>query len=132
MALPTWLNPLGSIVEGVGNYFTDKQKFKAELKLAKHTAKVDQIKRGDKAETDYDLQVLQNAATSIIDELMILWILGVVSMLFYAPTAPIALAGFVALSKIPVFFQLIFVGAFISKLGLRFLFTGRQLFGKKV
>ena len=127
----SWLNPIGKIVDGVGSYFTDKQKFKAEITLAKHTAKVARIERGDATERDYDMQVLQNAATTIMDEVLIVWVLVIVSMLFWSPaTAAIAIAGFTALSTAPVFFQIIFVGIFVSKLGLRFMFTGRNLFGK--
>ena len=127
-----WLNPIGNLFEGIGNYFTTKQSNKHDLLMAKHNARVARIERGDNAETDYDLIVLQNAASSIVDELMICWVLGVVTLLFIPAYSATAALGFVALAKVPVWFQTIFVGAFISKLGLRFLFSGRTLFGSKV
>ena len=128
----SWLNPIGKVVEGVGNYFVTKQDNKHNLLMAKHAARVTRIERGDQAEADYDLIVLQNAASTIIDEVMILWILGLVTLLFLPAYSATAALGFVALASVPVWFQTIFVGAFISKLGLRFLFSGRQLFGAKV
>lgn len=128
----SWLNPIGKLVEGVGNYFTTKQSNKHNLLMAKHNAKVARIERGDKAETDYDLIVLQNAASTIIDELMIAWVLVIVTLLFIPSTSAVAAAGFIALGNAPIWFQTVFVGAFISKLGLRFLFSGRQLFGQVV
>jgi len=129
----SWLiSPFKSILEGVGKYFTDKQTNKHEISMAKHNARVDKIKRGDAAETNYDLLALQNAASSCIDEIMILWTLGIVTLLFIPATTDVAAQGFVALGNAPTWFQLVFVGGFISKLGLRFLFNGRALFGKKV
>lgn len=128
-----WLTePLGSMFKGVGNYFNTKQTNKHELQMARHNAKIERIARGDSAETDYDLLVLQNAASTIMDEIMILWLLAVVTCLFIPSLAPYALAGFTQLQAVPVWFQTIFVGAFISKLGLRFLFSGRTLFGKPI
>lgn len=127
-----WLNPIGNLVEGIGKYFTTKQSNKHNLLMAKHNARVARIERGDNAETDYDLIVLQNAASTIMDELMIAWVLVIVTLLFIPATSATAALGFIALAGVPVWFQLIFVGAFISKLGLRFLFSGRQLFGSKV
>jgi hypothetical protein len=133
------LSPLTAIVNKVGDYKIKKQENKAnvvrrtqELEEAKHVAKVDKVKRGDVAEADYDRIAQENARNSIVDELMILWTLTVVTLLFIPYTAPTAIAGFKALEEAPVWFQLIVVGGFISKLGLRFLFSGRSLFGKMV
>lgn len=132
----TLLSPL---IGGVGDYFKDKQQIKAkqkerkdELELLKHQASIERVKQGDLTERDYDLLVLKQSASTVIDEVMIIWVLGLVTCLFIPTLAPYALAGFTALSSVPVWFQTIFVGCFIAKLGLRFLFSGRTLFGKKV
>lgn len=131
--------PFTAIVEGVSTYQTQKQINKEskqrradELEEAKHSAKVEKVKRGDITERDYDLAAMNNAKESIMDEVMITWVLCIVTLLFIPATAPYALAGFTALAQVPTWFQLIVVGGFISKLGLRFLFTGRQLFGGNV
>ena len=132
----TLLSPL---VDGIGGYFKEKQQIKAkqrerkdELELLKHQASIERVKQGDLTERDYDLLVLKQSASTIIDEIMIIWVLTLVTCLFIPTLAPYAIAGFTALGTVPVYFQLIFVGTFIAKLGLRFLFSGRTLFGKKI
>ena len=135
-----WQIPIiDSLVKGVGNYFTDKQQFKAdekirrdEILLAKQTAKLEAVRRGDHIESDYDLLVLEASKSTWIDEVMIIWMLSVVSSLFIPSLAPYAIAGFAGLEAAPLWFSTVFVGCFISKLGLRFLFSGRTLFGKVV
>lgn len=136
----TWFSTLlGPLINGVGNYLKAGQELKAkrlerkdELELLKHKAKIARIERGDNTERDYDLVVLQNAASTIIDEVMIIWTLSIVTCLFIPSLAPYALEGFKQLEQVPMWFSLIVVGAFISKLGLRFLFSGRTLLGKGV
>ncbi len=135
-----WQALIGPIVNSVGGYFTARQTAKAakalrkdELAAAKHNAQVQRIERGDVAEASYDRIAQENARSSYIDELMIIWVFVIVTLLFIPATAPYAVAGFKTLStQVPIFFQTVFVGAFISKLGLRFLFSGRSLFGKVV
>lgn len=131
---------LSPIVDGIGGYFKDKQQIKAakalrkdELLAAKHFAEVDRVKRGDVAETSYDRIALENRKNSMMDEVLILWTLGIVTLLFIPATAPYAITGFKVLAtQIPVFFQLIFIGCFCSTLGLRFLFRGRSILGSIV
>jgi hypothetical protein len=132
-------SPFTAIVTGIGNYATKKQEISAkkeerkdELTQAIHEAAVEKAKRGDKTVEDYDLQVLKNAASTSMDEIMIGWMLIIVTLLFVPATAPIAAAGFIALAEVPIWFQLIVVGSFISKIGFRFIFTGRTLFGKTI
>ena len=131
--------PLEAVVNGVSNYVGKRQERKAkkeqrkdELAQAKHQAQVERIKDKHKATTDYDLQVLENSKTTVMDEVLIFWVMALVSMCFFPVTAAWASAGFATLATLPLWFQLIVVGSFISKLGLRFLFTGRSLFGKVV
>jgi hypothetical protein len=133
------LAPFTSIIDKLGDYQIKKQENKEnksrrthELEEAKHTAKVDRLKRNDNTEMDYDRIAQENAKVSIVDELMITWVLTIVTLLFIPATSEDALAGFKALEQVPTWFQLIVVGGFISKLGLRFLFSGRTLFGKIV
>lgn len=123
----------------VGDYFNKRQDIKAakqerkdKLEQIKFEVKAERIRQGDKTEADYDIMVLQQSVSTIIDEVMIIWVLVIVSCLFIPPLAPYAQAGFDALELVPLWFQLVFVGCFISKLGLRFLFSGRTLFGKTV
>lgn len=135
-----WYSTLfGPLISSIGDYFTTKQKIKAtkteyqfKLEEAKFKAQAARIERGDLAETDYDRMVLENAKYSIADELMIIWVLSIFTTLFIPALAPYAIAGFQNLAGVPVYMQLVFVGAFISKLGIRFLFSGRTLLGKKV
>lgn len=139
----SWLSILGTpfkaLIDGVAAFFNKRQEIAAkseeradELKLAMHKASVERVERGDVTESDYDMEVLRNSKTTIIDEVMIMWVLAVVTCLFVPTLAPYAIAGFASLAGVPLWFQLVFVGCFIAKLGLRFLFSGRTLFGAKV
>lgn len=130
---------ISSIIDGVVGIFKTRQEIKAKqqeradtLEQVKFEAEVEKIKRGDQIEADYDLKAQDNAQHSVIDEVMILWVLSVVTCLFIPALAPYAISGFAALAGVPVWFQTVFVGCFIAKLGLRFLFSGRTLFGKNV
>lgn len=134
-----WWNILTPIVQTVGGIVqthqqakSDKSRRTDELKEAKHKAVVDRITRGDETERDYDMVAQENARNSIMDEIMIFWLLIMVTCLFIPYTAPYAVAGFEMLGTVPTWFQTVFVGAYISKLGLRFLFSGRTLFGQKL
>lgn len=127
------------LFSSISDYFTTKQEIKAKqteyqfkIEEAKFKAQAARIERGDLIESDYDKIVLEQAKTSLADELMIIWILGLVTTLFIPDLAPYAKEGFKNLEEVPVYIQLVFVGAFISKLGLRFLFSGRTLFGKSI
>lgn len=130
---------ISSIVDGVVDIFKSRQEIKAKqreredgLEQAKFEAEVEKIKRGDLVEADYDLKAQDNAQHSIIDEIMIIWMLAITTCLFIPPLAPYAISGFAALAGVPMWFQTLFVGAFVAKLGLRFLFSGRTLFGQNV
>lgn len=130
---------ISSIIDGIVSIFNTRQEIKAKqleredaLEQAKFEAEVEKVKRGDTIESDYDMKVLENAEHSFIDEMMIVWVLAVVTCLFIPSLAPYAIAGFAALAQVPVWFQTVFVGCFIAKLGLRFLFSGRSLFGQRV
>lgn len=130
---------ISSIIDGVVDIFKSRQEIKAKqreredgLEQAKFEADVEKIKRGDQVEADYDLKAQENAQHSIIDEVMILWLMGLVTCLFIPALAPYAVAGFTTMGMIPDWVQVLFVGCYISKLGLRFLFSGRKLFGKEV
>lgn len=135
-----WFSQIFSPFLGaIGDYFKHKQELKAterqyefQLKQAQFEADAARIARGDTIESDYDKLVLQQSMSTIIDEIMIMWVLGIVTCLFIPSLAPYAVAGFVQLETVPLWFQLIFVGCFIAKLGLRFLFSGRTLFGKEI
>lgn len=136
-----WLSLLGSpltaLFSGIGGYFKDRQAIKAtqtkmdgELALAKHNERVARITAGNVTEANYDSIAQDISRHSIVDELMIFWLLCLVTLMFIPPLQPFVITGFTALSaSTPAWFQLCFVGAFISKLGLRFLFSGRALFG---
>lgn len=130
---------ISNIIDGVIGIFKTRQELKAKqqeradtLEQVKFEAEVEKIRRGDQIEADYDLKAQDNAQHSVIDEVMILWVLAVVTCLFIPPLAPYAVSGFAALAGVPTWFQLVFTGCFIAKLGLRFLFSGRALFGKNV
>lgn len=136
-----WLSiltgPFSAIAEKIGDYQIKKQEHKEngarrthELREAKHTAQVDRVKRGDKAEMDYDRVAQENARNSIVDELMIVWVLGIVTLLFIPDYATTAKDGFKALSEVPMWFQFVVLGGFISKLGLRFMFAKSAKFSK--
>ena len=137
--LSWFATPFTSILSGIKEIWVNKQNIAAKEKERADTlaelqfqAKSEAIKRGDLIQADYDTEALKASETSYIDEIMVLWVLAIVTLLFIPATAPTALAGFAALSQAPVWFQTIVVGCFIAKLGLRFLFSGRTLFGKKL
>lgn len=131
--------PFTAIINGISGYFGRSQEIKEnqnrrddELAETLHLAEIERIKRGDETERDYDIMAMENAKASWIDEIMVLWILGIVTALFIPSLSAIAITGFNTLTLVPVWFQTVFVGCFIAKLGLRFLFSGRTLFGSKV
>lgn len=139
----SWLSllakPFTAVIEKVGDYKLQKQENKEhgarrthELAEAKHSATVDRVKRQDKAETNYDLLAMQQKRDTFMDEVLILWTLAIVTLLFIPATATTALAGFTALEKAPLWFQLVFIGCYVSTLGIRFLFSGRGVLGKVV
>jgi len=149
--MPLPIPIIGSLVDSVVGYFTMSKEAKNKIKSIKETAKVNKVKRADdliaakeqaqidktirndNAETGYDLIALENAKVSFFDELMIGWVLCIITMIFIPSMQPYVINGFKALDEhVPTWFQLVFVGGFISKLGLRFLFSGRTLFGGKV
>lgn len=130
-----WWNILTPIVETVGKYVNKRQEIgaakglrKDELIMAKHQAQVARIANGDKVEADYDKTALQNMATTFKDEFLMIWTVGVVTCLFIPTLQETALAGFVALATVPIWFQVAFVGLYISTFGLRFL--SGKMFGK--
>lgn len=135
-----WQIPIiDSLVKGIGSYFTERQRIKSdektrkdEILLAKQTAKLEQIKRGDIVEADYDNLVLEASKSTIIDEVMVIWVLGVMTCLFIPELAPYAIQGFANLALVPTWFSLLVIGCFIAKLGLRFLFSGRTIFSRKI
>lgn len=140
---------IGGLFSGVINYFTmdkkDRNAIKAtkvanaaaqalrsdELDQAKHSAAVSRITNTDKTIADYDLIAQENARHSIVDDILVFWVIGVVSLMFVPDMQPYMIKGFDALNKAPVWFQTLIVGSFISKLGLRFLFSPRKLLGLK-
>jgi len=142
---------IGSLINGVINYFTlsktaknkiqlikeqakiDDVKRDQELKQSEHNAKVKRLAQNDSVEANYDLTALKQSSLTFIDEFMILWVFTIISLLFIPSLQHYAIDGFIAMQKyVPVWFQVVFVGSFISKLGLRFLFSKRTLFGKVV
>lgn len=110
-----------------------ERELEAELKEAKEMAAIERVKNLDATEAKYDIIAQENARNSLIDEIMVLWVLTIVTLIFVPSMQAYVIDGFKALAEyVPVWFQLVFVGAFISKLGLRFLFANRGLFGNKI
>lgn len=122
---------IGKLIDGVSNYMTKRQEIKDnkirrehELAEARHKAEVDRITRADNAEQNYDLIAQENAKNSYADEVLMFWTLTVVTALFFESTQEPVIRGFIALKEhTPWWFQLAFVGIFIAKFGLRFLFA---------
>jgi len=140
---------IGTLIEKGFDYFTlsksakiEKQKLNDQAKInkikradeleqAKHTAQVQRLERQDNTVENYDILALKNAKESWIDELEVIWVLAIITMIFIPSMQEYVITGFKALDKhVPIYFQLVFVGIFISKLGLRFLFRGRSILGK--
>ena len=150
-------NIFSPIATEIGGFFRDRQKLKAkkaerkdELLVAKHTSQVESVKRKDEliaakhaakvakakqrvvAVTDYDNLVVAESRNTIVDEVLIGWTLLIITCLFIPPLALYAQAGFTALGAAPTWFQLCVIGIYIRTLGLRFLFSGRNILGKIV
>lgn len=149
MSLPIPI--IGSLIDSVVNYFTLSKQKRLKLKAlkqqaviaaqerkdklteAKETAAIKRVQSQDQNIADYDRIAQENARTSIIDEIMIVWVLSIVTMIFVPSMQPYVIEGFKSLEEhVPIWFQLVFIGCFIAKLGLRFLFSTRRLFGKDV
>lgn len=125
------LSPITSVITNHQNNKAAEKQRKDELERARHEAKVDRIKRGDETESDYDLEALKQSKNSWADELLIIWLLVIVSLVFIPSLQPFVIAGFEALNTLPYWVEICLVGAFASKLGLRWLISGRTLFNRK-
>jgi len=93
-----------------------------DLKKARLTADIRRIENQDNADADYDQKVLDNRKYTIMDDLLIVFWLGIFIMHFIPNYAPKMAAGWSAIGKAPWWFQFGMLGILVSTLGLMRLF----------
>ncbi|MCG7567084.1 hypothetical protein MHM95_12415 [Pseudoalteromonas sp. CnMc7-15] len=95
-----------------------------ELKVARLKAKTRRIENQENNDTDYDLIVLKNRATSLMDEFVILVFLGLFLAHFVPSLQPYMQGGWKAMgyAGAPWYFEFAVVGILVSTLGLMRLF----------
>jgi hypothetical protein len=103
---------------------SEAQKINNQLSIdaAMAQAKINRLKDQNSADAAYDLLVLENRKTTIMDELLIVFWLGVFAMHFIPKTAPMMADGWAAIMGAPWWFQFGMLGILVSTLGLMRLF----------
>ena len=94
------------------------------LKIARFNAEAKILSNQESNDTDYDLQVLRNRKTTLMDEVIIFTFLGLYIAHFIPKLQPFMASGWKAMgySGAPWYFEFIIVGISVSTLGLMRLF----------
>jgi hypothetical protein len=117
---------VSNVVGGVSDYFKGKQELKKieleadkKIAVAKGEAEVKRLAQQSEQNYDLDRLAIENMNNSSKDE----YVLGIFSLpiifSFFPQTQPYVADGFAALSNIPDWFMLLFVGIVVSIYGLR-------------
>jgi hypothetical protein len=116
---------LGAPVEKVAEYFTERQRLKQELKLAKIRGKIAREdararayeKRMDQ-DHEWELRQIENSGWK--DEYVLI-LLSIPLVLSFVPaTVGYVLAGFAALAQTPAWYQLLITAVFFAVYGIRY------------
>ena len=93
-----------------------------DLKKARVKADIKRIENQDNQDADYDQKVLDNRKYTIMDDLLIIFWLGIFLAHFIPEYASKMAAGWTAIGKAPWWFQFGMLGILVSTLGLMRLF----------
>jgi hypothetical protein len=137
-AFEFFTNPIADLTGG----YRERKRIAAEMaaavataennfKIAQFNAKAKRCELAEQNDSDYDLLVLKNRDKTIIDEIIILFFLGLFVCHFIPAMQPYMAAGWSAMGYkgAPWYFEFVIVGIAVSTLGLMRLF--RAFFKRK-
>lgn len=112
---------IGKVVEA-GTRWLEKR---AEIAEAKHTARLEIEAKKATADIDWDQIMAQNSSSSWKDELLTIWAVVVLTLVFLPWTQEWALSGLRGLEAAPEWFQILIITVFAASFGVRDLIKNR-------
>ena len=119
--------PIVSKVIETGSRWIERRQ---EITEAKHTARLEIEAKKATADIDWDQIMANNSANSWKDELLTIWAVVVMSLVFLPWTQEWALSGLNGLSQAPEWFQVLIFTVFAASFGVRDLINSK-IGGKK-
>lgn len=112
---------IGKVVEAGTRWFEKR----AEIAEAKHTARLEIEAKKATADIDWDQIMARASASSWKDELLTIWAVVVLTLVFLPWTQEWALAGLRGLEAAPEWFQILIITVFAASFGVRDLIRNR-------
>jgi len=112
---------IGKVVEAGTRWFEKR----AEIAEAKHTARLEIEAKKATADIDWDQIMARASASSWKDELLTIWAVVVLTLVFLPWTQEWALAGLRGLEAAPEWFQVLIITVFAASFGVRDLIKSR-------
>ena len=112
---------IGKVVEAGTRWFEKR----AEIAEAKHTARLEIEAKKATADIDWDQIMARASANSWKDELLTIWAVVVLTLVFLPWTQEWALAGLRGLEAAPEWFQVLIITVFAASFGVRDLIKNR-------
>ena len=112
---------VGKVVEAGTRWFEKR----AEIAEAKHTARLEIEAKKATADIDWDQIMARASASSWKDELLTIWAVVVLTLVFLPWTQEWALAGLRGLEAAPEWFQVLIITVFAASFGVRDLIKNR-------
>ena len=112
---------VGKVVEAGTRWFEKR----AEIAEAKHTARLEIEAKKATADIDWDQIMARASANSWKDELLTIWAVVVLTLVFLPWTQEWALAGLRGLEAAPEWFQILIITVFAASFGVRDLIRNR-------
>ena len=112
---------IGKVVEAGTRWFEKR----AEIAEAKHTARLEIEAKKATADIDWDQIMARASANSWKDELLTIWAVVVLTLVFLPWTQEWALAGLRGLEAAPEWFQILIITVFAASFGVRDLIRNR-------
>jgi hypothetical protein len=112
---------IGKVVEAGTRWFEKR----AEIAEAKHTARLEIEAKKATADIDWDQIMARASASSWKDELLTIWAVVVLTLVFLPWTQEWALSGLRGLEAAPEWFQILIITVFAASFGVRDLIRNR-------
>ena len=112
---------IGKVVEAGTRWFEKR----AEIAEAKHTARLEIETKKATADIDWDQIMARASANSWKDELLTIWAVVVLTLVFLPWTQEWALSGLRGLEAAPEWFQVLIITVFAASFGVRDLIKNR-------
>jgi len=112
---------IGKVVDAGTRWFEKR----AEIAEAKHTARLEIEAKKATADIDWDQIMARASANSWKDELLTIWAVVVLTLVFLPWTQEWALSGLRGLEAAPEWFQILIITVFAASFGVRDLIRNR-------